>query len=118
MQLLRQRVTLFSFLLIAVLLSACAQLGLPTAETFNQKLAVGYGTVTQVRETATQLLVAKKIDVDDAKNVQTTADAARAGLDTARAMYNSGQIGPAEQRLNAARTALTALSAYLASREK
>lgn len=97
--------------------AGCAQLGLAAPETFNQKLAVGYATVTQVRETATSLLVAQKIGSKDAENVQASADVARVGLDTARTM---AAVDPtaANAKVDAIRTGLTALSAYLASRQK
>lgn len=98
-----------------VLLAACAQLGLPTPQGFNEKLAVGYGTVTQVRETATALLQQRKISSDDAVNVQASADVARVGLDTARALHASDPAA-ADAKLTAIKTSLTALTTYLAAR--
>jgi len=102
-------------MMLAVVCVACAQLGLPTAETFNEKLAVGYGSVTQVRETATQLLTAKKISADDAQNVLTATDVARTGLDTARKIHATDPKA-GESKLESIKVALTALTAYLASR--
>lgn len=100
-----------------MLLAACAQLGLAQPETFNQKLAVAYGTVTQTRELATTLLQQGKLSSDDASNVLATTDAARAGLDTARKLSLS-QPEAAIVKLESVRSVLVAVSTYLASRQK
>jgi len=97
-------------------LTACAALGLPTAETFNQKLAVGYGTVTAIRNSATTLVTAGKLSPDDAQNVQTQADTARSALDLARTAYRSGDTAGATTKLDTTATVLRALQAYLASK--
>lgn len=103
-------------LVLTLMLAGCAQLGLAPAETFNQRLAVGYSTVTAVRQSATTLLVAKKITAEDAQNVQRQADNARAGLDIARGLEKTDPTA-ANAKLLAVRTALTALQAYLVSKE-
>lgn len=100
---------------IAAMLSACAQIGLPTAETFNERLAVGYATVTTVRQSATTLLVAKKITAADGQNVLDQTDNARAGLDVARTLSKI-DLKAADAKLTAIRTILTGLQTYLASR--
>lgn len=97
-------------------LTACAALGLPTAETFNQKLAVGYGTVTAVRNTAATLVTAGKLTPDDAQNVQTQVDTARSALDLARTAYKAGDVAGAATKLDTTATVLRALQAYLASK--
>lgn len=102
--------------LMLMTLAACAQLGLKAPETFNQKVAVAYGAVTQVRETTTALLTAKKISAEDAQNLQASADAARLGVDTARKIQATDPTA-ANARINAVMTSLNALAAYLASRE-
>lgn len=101
----------------AFLLVACAQLGIPAPETFNERLAAGYGTVAQVRVTATTLLDAKKITSDDAQNVLAATDAARQGLDVARSLSKT-DLTAAEGKVTAIRATLTALSGYLATRAK
>lgn len=108
------RNTFAVFLLLAF--TACSQLGLPTANTFSERLAVAYGTVTQVRTSATTLLQAKKITSDDAQNVQTQADNARVGLDIARKVSMTDPTG-ADAKLTAIRTILTGLSTYLAGKQ-
>lgn len=108
------RLNVIVFLL--ALCAACAQVGLPTAETFNQKLAVGYGTVTQIRTSALQLLQAKKITADDAQNINNSADQARSGLDIARSL-SATDLSAANNKLVMATTILTAAQAYLATRQ-
>ena len=104
-----------SLWLLAVMLSACAQLGLPQANTFNERLAVGYTTVTAVRTSAASLVTAKKISPDDGQNVLAQTDAARAGLDVARSLAKT-DLAAADGKLNAVRTVLTALQSYLAAK--
>jgi hypothetical protein len=102
-------------LLLLSMATSCAQLGLPTAQTFNQKLAVGYGTVTTARNTAATLLTAGKITADDAQNVQNQADNIRAGLDIARQMNKTDPTG-AGTKLDATIAALQLLQTYLTSK--
>jgi len=97
-------------------LPACAQLGLPTAQTFDQKLAVSYSTVTAARNSAVTLLSAGKITSDDAQNVQTQCDNIRSALDLARVAYKAGDTTTANTKLDTTITALTALQAYLTSK--
>jgi len=95
----------------------CAALGLPTAETFNEKAAATLGTITTVRTTATSLLNQKRITAEDGKNVLVATDAARTGLDVARSLHQSNPTA-ANQKLDAVRAGLTALQSYLAARER
>lgn len=102
---------------VMFMLSACAQLGIAQPQTFNQKLAVAYGTVTSIRMSTLTLLQTNKITSDDAANVQMAADSARMGLDTARSLSLS-QPEAAQNKLESVRAVLTALSAYLATKQK
>lgn len=101
---------------LLALLAACAQVGLPTPETLNQKIAIGYGTVSQVRTTALQLLQAGKIKADDAQNIQNSADQGRQALDIARTL-SATDASAATNKLQMATTILTAAQAYLATRQ-
>ena len=105
-----------AMVLALLLLGACAYLGQPTPETFNERAAAAYASVTAVRQTALTLLQTGNITPADAQNVQEGADNAREGIDVARsiAVTNPGQ---AENRLTAAVVALNALNAYLASQQ-
>ncbi len=107
-----QRTT--AFLLLAFLVG-CASLGLPTPETFKERLAAGYVTVTEVRNTTTALLQSGKINAEDAQNIQNQCDNLRAGLDISRSISGT-DLTAANNRLTAVITALTALQAYTATR--
>jgi len=99
------------------LLPGCETLGLPKAETFNERSAATLGTITTVRQTATTLLEQKKITADDGQNILTQTDTARAGLDIARNL-NKSNPQAADTKLTSVITVLTALQAYLATRSK
>jgi len=96
-------------------LQGCAALGIPSPQSFNERLAVGYSTVTSARNTATSLLGAGKISVSDAENVLEQTDNARAGLDIAREIH-AATPDAANARLTAVLTGLRALEVYLKSR--
>lgn len=105
-----------SFVVLALaVLVGCAQLGLKAPESFRDKAAVAYSTVTQVRQTTTSLLNAKKITSADAANVLTATDAARAGVDVALQMHAT-DANAASAKLDAIKTTLTALLGYLATK--
>lgn len=113
---------------IVILLSGCQYLGLQTADTFNQKLAYSYGQVTAARKGATAVVNAScqtpekfatdacKAAVADGKHVQAMADQAREGLDLAKGYAAAGNLAQANIQLQLESAALTALSAYLASK--
>lgn len=111
----KQAVALLCVGLLLAACSGCAQLGLATPETFNQKAAVAYATTTQVRATAATLVNAKKLTAEDGKNVQDAADVARAGIETARKVH---AVDPSagNAKLESVRIALQAVQSYLASR--
>lgn len=105
------------FLSALILVSGCAQLGVPPAQTFNENLVVGVASVTAVRTTATTLLQAGKISPDDAQNVQDQANNARSGLDLARAIARTNPQGAAD-KLSAVSAVLQTLQGYLATKGK
>lgn len=106
---------LFLVLCLAVL-SACAQLGLQAPETFNERLAVGVSSVTQVRLTAANLLNQKTISKEDAENVMKQTDMASDALRIARSVSVTDPAA-ADAKLRATVAALTALQTYLASKQ-
>jgi hypothetical protein len=114
-QLFNLRYAQLAFLM--AVLSACAAIGLPSPESFEDRLALGVGAVTQIRTDATVLLRQKAIDADDAQNAQDAANVARTGLDIARNLANVDRTA-AEARLRATTAALTAMQTYLATRKK
>ena len=106
------RLPLHSYLLLLLLLCACAT----TPRTVNESLAVGYSTLAAVRTVAANGLNAKILSVADAKQVQLLADEARTGLDAARALNLSGDTSTAIAKLNFANGILVQLQQYLTAR--
>ena len=105
------------YLLFIALIVGCAQLGLPKAEDFNERLTAGYSTVTILNDTATKLLIAKKIGSEDAGHVREQTKALKEGLDLARKM-NQEDPTAASNKLTQIRTALSALTVYLDTKGK
>ena len=102
---------------VLMLLSACAALGLPTANSFSERVALSYATVEGVTRSTTVLLNAKAISVSDAENVLTQSKNALAGIDIAKSMEKTDMTA-ADAKLNAVRTILTALQAYITTKEQ
>jgi hypothetical protein len=111
----RARYVVWPLLLLAALTS-CAQLGLPTANTFQERLTAAVALNAEVRRSAAFLLDAKKLTVSDGQNVLEQTNNARAGLDIARTI---GRADPAagDSKLTSIRTVLLALQAYLATKQ-
>jgi hypothetical protein len=101
--------------LAAALLIGCTQMGMVTPQTFNQKVAAAITSVTSVRQTATVLLNAGKISVDDARNVQAQADSAMSAVAIARQIADKDPAA-GQTKLTAALTILQALDTYLATK--
>ena len=110
---------LFYTPIIAVLmiLTACATLGLPTADSFKERVAVSYATVEGVSRSTIILLNAKVISINDAKNVVAQANNALAGIAIAESMAKTDMTA-ADAKLNAIRTILVALQAYITTKEQ
>lgn len=110
--------TLLGLVAVAMtsLLVACAQLGTPAPETLSQRIAVTVASVTAVRTSTTTLLTAKKLSVDDAENIQRQADNVIAGAQVARSLAGVDPTA-ADAKLQQTRAVLTALQAYLATKE-
>lgn len=103
-------------MLFALTLAACANIGVPAPETFNQNLAVAVALNTEVRNTAAAALSTNKISVADAENVQKQADTARDGLNVARGLSGTDLTG-ANNKLAATTAILKALQAYLIAKQ-
>lgn len=99
-----------------LILVGCAQLGVPVAQTFNEKAAAAITTVTGARQTTLTLLQADKLTADDAENINAQADTLRQGIEVARSIHAS-QPTAGDDRLSAVITGLTALTAYLEQRK-
>ena len=96
-----------------VTLVACAQLGLSSAKTFDQKLAYAYGTHTAVLQSAAAAVNAKTLSPTDGEEVLKLADESRALLDAAKA---AGDTATGGSKLALATTILTQLQTYLNAR--
>jgi len=105
----------YTFVLL-YLVAACAQIGLSTPQTPDQRVAAGYGTAAAINQSATALLNSKKISSDDAQHVLDSTRSARAGLDIARGMTKTDPKA-ADAKIQAQIAILNALNAYLASQQ-
>lgn len=103
--------------LLLLLAAGCASLGIPTPTSFNERLAAGYTTATAIVEGTRIVLAARKITPDDAQNILKQTDNLVSALDLVRVMNKTDPVA-ANTKLGATITALTALQAYLASKEK
>lgn len=103
-------------LVAAALVSACATFGVKL-ESFNERLAGGYSTVTFIRDTAGSLLDSGHIGADEAAQVQRQANHLRAGLDAAADLKNR-EDPAANDKLEMTLYALAALADYLRELER
>lgn len=110
-----KRAYIASWLVLSVVLASCQSLGLEPAKTFTGRLAYAYSTYTAANNTIASSLDAKRISSDDAKSFRVIAQEARTALDTARTVYESGDIADANNRLTFALSVLERLTAYLDS---
>jgi hypothetical protein len=97
---------------LLVFLAGCAVFGVPQPQSFSERLAAGYTSVTTVRHTARILLDGQVISSADATNVQRQADVAREGLNVARSLEGID----AEKKLEATLLILNSAQAYLCAK--
>jgi hypothetical protein len=106
----------FLLVCVATLLGACAQLGVPAADTFNKKLIAGYTTVETISVSTATLFTAGKITREQKDNAVIGLRAALTGLDSAAALAKTDVAG-ADTNLTKIVTGLTALQALLATQQ-
>lgn len=104
-------------LFMLALLTACASMGIPPADTFNKRLATGYATVQAVADSAMALHHSGRLTREEAADVGRQLNGAVGALDAAAIMFRTDPVA-AENRLAVTITALTALQAFLAQKEK
>lgn len=98
------------------LLAACATLGVPSPETFNEKETAAISTARGVISTARGLLLADKLTPDDVDNLIKQANAFMEAVKVAHEIHaTSATMG--EDRLAAAVIGLNAINAYLLTRK-
>lgn len=107
-----QRILILAAISVLV---GCATFGLPTPESFEERLASGYVTVTGVRNLAGTLLEAGKITAADARNIQNSADVGRQGLEVSELVYETNP-DEGKTRLDATLIGINALMDYLEKR--
>lgn len=103
------------FATFVLILSACAQLGLAPASTFEERLAYAVSQNAAVRQTAAVSLENGEISLEDAQRVLKLTDQVREGLDAARFAAGAGDVSTAEGRLQLATSILIELQNYLRS---
>lgn len=111
-----KRAYIASWAVLAVLLHGCALMGLPAAETFNQRLEGGYRTAETIVSGTSILLNAHKISSDDAENSAKQADVLKDGLDVARSLHATDEQA-GNDKLTTTLISLRALEAYLQTKE-
>lgn len=104
------------FILWMGFVPGCASFALEKPRTFNERAAYALASVTALRVAATNALATKTISANDAENVQTLANHARASIDAARAAQALGNATDAVARLALAEGILADLRTYLATK--
>jgi hypothetical protein len=101
---------------LLLLLTACAALGVPKADTFNKQVVVANSLVESAATTAASLHAAGKISDDARADVYNQGTQARASIEIVRQLHATDPLA-AENRLNTIIVALTALQAQLEAKE-
>jgi len=119
----------------ALVITACAGLGVPPADTWNKKVYAAAATITGLASSAAQLKASGVLSAEDAGNLVTQLQTAQDGVRVADGIHtncvkalpggaasaaSTGASDPctltAQNRLDVAVTALTAVQAYLNSK--
>lgn len=99
-----------------LLLTACAQLGLAPASTFEERLAYAVSQNAAVRNAAAVSLERNEIALEDAQRVLKITDEVRTALDAAKFASGAGDVSTAEGRLQLATAILIELQNFLRNR--
>ena len=102
-------------ILLAFTIAACAQLGVPAADTFNKKAVAAHNTVSGIAKAATALRAAGKLSDADRDNVVATLRSAETGIDLATMIAKTNPQAGID-KLSATVAVLSALQAYLATK--
>lgn len=101
---------------LLLILSACAALGVPKADTFNKQVVVANAIVESVATTAASLHAAGKISDTERTAVYNEGTEARAAIEVVRQLHATDPLA-ADNRLNTIIVALTALQARLEAKQ-
>lgn len=94
------------------LLTACAALGVPKADTFNKQAVVANSIVESAAKTAGTLYSTGKISTEEKDEVYKQGTEARAEIELLRQLHATDPL-KAENRINTLIVALTALQSRL-----
>ena len=103
-------------LVFIVMLTGCAALGVPPADTFNKRVIVANGIVEQVSRSVETLFVAGKLSKEDAQQYNERLETAATGIDAAVQVHATDPTG-ADAKLSAIITALNILKGELEKRQ-
>lgn len=105
----------FQWVFLALVLSACTQIGLSPPETFNQKALAATKVSQAIASTAISLRAAGKLSDADRDNIVATLRTAEQGIDLASISFKTDPAA-GMTKLDASIAVLTALQAYLAAK--
>lgn len=108
-----KKLSILPFLLI---LTACAALNVPPADTFNKQAAGAVSSVNAASQLSLTLLQARKITPDESDAYTDRAENAQEAIDLARSIRSADPAG-AQDRLDAIIRALQLLTAELEARK-
>jgi hypothetical protein len=107
-----RQLQLFLAMLVLLLLTSCAQLGVPAPDSFKERTAAAIIVVSQVRMSVAAALRAKSISISDAENTLKMTDAAHDGIMLAWTI-SSADPARANATLTNATMLLTALQRFI-----
>jgi hypothetical protein len=101
---------------LLLILAACATLGVPAPQTFNQRAAAATATVNTASQTTLTLLQARKITPDESDRYIDRTEEAQKSINLARSLHATDP-NAAEDRLALVIAALQVLTAELEQRK-
>jgi len=109
----QQSTTLMLWLMLALLMASCAQLGLTPPQSTQDRIMYGYSQTTGVYQGIAQAVTAGSISKAQGMDAIKTVDGARAALDAANMANKAGDATGALKYLQTAMTVLQAIQAQL-----
>lgn len=101
---------------LLLILTACASLGVPLADTFNKQAAAAVSSVNAASQLSLTLLQARKITPDESDAYIDRAEDAQEAIDLTRSIRSTDPAG-AQDRLDAIIRSLQILTAELEARK-
>jgi hypothetical protein len=101
---------------LLLILTACASLGVPPADTFNKQAAAAVSSVNAASQLSLTLLQARKITPDESDAYTARAEDAQEAIDLTRSIRSTDPAG-AQDRLDAIIRTLQILTVELEARK-